>query len=256
MQLMRDETSGNGMSLAHSVVFFGVPGATVFAALYLGVPIAAQYGVPLIVSWSVALWAPIMMVCAYVIWTGWPRGHHFRTAFWFRSMTGTTWLIVLAAVLALQVCEVFLAPTGAFLAQFAPFAPPTVIPELFDPNLDIAMGLETFLGVPVRGNWWLVAFWIGWLFVNIFGEELVWRGYALPRQEKIFGRYAWLVNGLCWNLLIHAFMRWNVLALMPVSLLIPFLVQRYKNTWIGIYIHGFGNLAVLALLIPSIAGWI
>jgi len=228
----------------------------IFAALYMGVPIAAQYGVPLIISWSVGLWAPVVVLCAYVIWAGWPRGKSLGTTFRFQPMSRAMWLIVLAAFLALQVGEVILVQTGAYFSQFAFFHPPPMIPELFDPKFDVTAGFETFFDVPVRGNWWLVVFWLGWLVVNIFGEELVWRGYALPRQEKVFGRYAWLVNGLCWNLLIHAFMRWNVLTLMPISLLIPYLVQRYKNTWIGIYIHGFGNLAVLALLIPSIAGWI
>jgi membrane protease YdiL (CAAX protease family) len=91
--------------------------------------------------------------------------------------------------------------------------------------------------------------------VNIGGEEILWRGYALPLQEQAFGKHAWIVNGLCWNLLIHAFMWWNYIVLMPISLAIPYLVQRYRNTWLGIYIHGFGNLLVLAVLIPSIAGW-
>lgn len=143
-----------------------------------------------------------------------------------------------------------------FFAEYAFFSKPPVIPELFDPALDIGAGLATFFGVPVAGNWWLILFWLGWLAVNIGGEELLGRGCALPLQERVFGRYAWLVNGICWNLLIHAFMKWNFLTLMPISLAIPFLVQRYKNTWIGIYIHGLGNLMVLVILIPSIAGWV
>ncbi len=104
----------------------------------------------------------------------------------------------------------------------------------------------------VNGAWWLIVYWLGWVVINIGGEELLWRGYALPRQEKVFGRYAWLVNGLCWNLLFHFFMNWNVLVLMPISLTIPYLVQKYQNTWIGIYIHGIGNLLFLLVLIPEI----
>jgi membrane protease YdiL (CAAX protease family) len=166
------------------------------------------------------------------------------------------WVLIAVAFVIVQVGEISLSGTGAFFARLPLFSTPDVLPELFDPQLDIEAGLTTFFAVPVRGNWWLVVFWLGWLIVNVGGEELLWRGYALPLQERYFGKYAWLVNGLCWNLLIHAFMRWNFLTLMPISLVIPYLVQRTKNTWIGIYIHGFGNLLVLVILVPSIAGWI
>ncbi|MEM8657214.1 MAG: CPBP family intramembrane glutamic endopeptidase, partial [Pseudomonadota bacterium] len=156
----------------------------------------------------------------------------------------------------LQICELVLFRTAAFLAELALLPIPPVIPELFSPRFNLDEGLETFFGVPVAGNWWLVLFWLGWLVVNIGGEELLWRGYALPLQERVFGGNAWIVNGLCWNVLVHAFMWWNVLTLLPISLAVPYLVQRYQNTWIGIYLHGVGNLLVLAILIPSIAGWL
>jgi hypothetical protein len=32
--------------------------------------------------------------------------------------------------------------------------------------------------------------------LNIVGEEFVWRGVVLPRQEVAFGGRAWLVNGV------------------------------------------------------------
>ena len=246
------------MNIYRSLYFFGAPGLAIFLGLYVGVPIAATYGIPLIVSWTTALWLPIIVQLAWII-------YHLRKSveqtaflsiFRLRRLRRQDWLLIFFAFLAIQICEVLFSPTGRYLAEFSFFSTPPVIPELFDPQLKMEAGLSTFFGVPVKGNWWLVVFWLGWLVVNIGGEELLWRGYALPLQERAFGRYAWLVNGLCWNLLIHAFMRWNFITLMPISLAIPYLVQRYQNTWIGIYIHGLGNLLVLVILIPSIAGWI
>ena len=246
------------MTLPRTIVLFGVPGAIIYIALHFGVPLASERGVPLIVSWTLGLWAPIILVLCGVLFR-WHRGtskETFKTRFRLKPLGKRGWLIILTGFFGVQICELLLSKTGAIFSQYPIFSKPIVLPELFDPALQIDAGLETFFGVPVLGNWWLILFWLGWLVVNIGGEELLWRGYALPLQEKVFGRYAWLVNGLCWNLLIHAFMLWNFLTLMPISLILPYLVQRYQNTWIGIYLHGLGNLLVLVILVPSIAGWI
>jgi membrane protease YdiL (CAAX protease family) len=245
------------MNLVQTISFFGIPGTAIVLGLYGLVPIAQSLGVPLIVSWPVALWLPIVVLLGIVVFRFWrsPTSETFKGRFRLKRLRKTEWLIIFGAFFLVQVCEVFLSQTGSYLAGFQFISTPPVIPELFDPMLDIEAGLSTFFAVPVLGNWWLVVFWLGWLIINIGGEELLWRGYALPMQERAFGRYAWLVNGLCWNLLIHAFMFWNFVTLMPISLVIPYLVQRYANTWIGIYIHGFGNLLVLVVLVPSIAGW-
>jgi len=246
------------MNFARTLAFFGLPGLAIYACLHFGVPIATEQGVPLIISWTTALWLPIVLLFVWVQLRsrGARQDTSFRDRFRLRKMSKKDWLVVLFAFVLLQVCEISLSKTGAFFAEYSFFSTPSITPELFDPHLDIASGLETFFDVPVTGNWWLILFWIGWLVVNIGGEELLWRGYALPRQERVFGKYAWLANGLAWNLLIHAFMNWNFLTLMPISLTIPYLVQRYQNTWIGIYIHGFGNVLVLVILVPSIAGWL
>lgn len=246
------------MSFLYSLLFFGLPGVAVVIGIYWIAPIAVDHGVPVIVAWTTALWLPVLLLLIWVFYqnSGGRVSQSFRAKYRLAAMTKSHWVVVLAAFLLLQISELLLAPTAATLSQLGVLQLPRVLPDLFDPRVDVTSGLETFLGVPVLGNWYLVLFWLGWLIMNIGGEELLWRGYALPRQERKFGKYAWLVNGLCWNLVFHAFMWWNYVLLMPISLTIPFLVQRYKNTWIGIYIHGLGNLLVLAILIPSIAGWL
>ncbi|WOE76469.1 CPBP family intramembrane glutamic endopeptidase [Alterisphingorhabdus coralli] len=245
------------MSLTRSLLFFGIPGLAILLGIWFGVPAASARGITLIVSWSAALWLPIVAMLGWTVWRHQREGlrQSFRDRFWLNSIEGKHWIAIIIGLFIVQSSEILLSPTGAYLTQFPLFAPPEIIPELFDPSFTPETGLSTFFGIPVRGNWWLVLFWLGWLLVNIGGEELLWRGYALPLQERYLGKWAWLVNGLCWNLLVHAFMRWNVLTLMPVSLIIPFLVQRYRNIWIGIVIHGVGNALVLVILIPAIAGW-
>ena len=68
-------------------------------------------------------------------------------------------------------------------------------------------------------------------------------GYVLPRQEAVMGRLAWLGNGIPWCL-FHWSFGWPILViLLPITLLLPWIVQRRRNTWVGIIIHGVFNSA-------------
>lgn len=183
-----------------------------------------------------------------------PDRTSFSDRFRFKRVGGITWLWTVGGFLLVQGLELALVPTRRLLAELPFFSPPPFTPQLFHPLFSIEEGLTHLFGVPLAGNWWLVGFWLLWLLINIGGEEVLWRGYALPLQEKVLWRYAWLVNGLLWNFFVHAFMPWGYLTLLPVSLILPYLVQRSGNTWVGVILHGVGNLLVLVVIIPEIAG--
>ena len=100
-----------------------------------------------------------------------------------------------------------------------------------------------FLLQPPGWHAWVFAAWTPLLLSNILGEELCWRGYLLPRQEAGLGRMAWLPNGILWCL-FHWSFGWPIMViLLPITLLLPWIVQRRRNTWIGIIIHGVFNVA-------------
>lgn len=87
------------------------------------------------------------------------------------------------------------------------------------------------------------AAWIPLFVSNILGEELCWRGYLLPRQEAALGRTAWLPNGILWCL-FHWSFGWPImLTLLPITLFLPWIVQRRRNTSVGVIIHGVFNAA-------------
>ena len=219
------------------------------------VPLTVMKGWPLIVSYPLFVWAPVVLLLAGVFFCFFRDPDHpsFGDRFRFRRISGRTWLWIVGGFVGIQALELFASPTRRLLAALPVFSPPPFTPQLFDPFFSIERGLTHLFGVPLAGNWWLVGFWLLWLAVNIGGEEILWRGYALPLQERVFGRHAWLVNGVLWNLLVHAFMPWGYLTLLPVSLILPYLVQRHGNSWIGVFIHGIGNLLVLVVMIPEIA---
>jgi membrane protease YdiL (CAAX protease family) len=95
---------------------------------------------------------------------------------------------------------------------------------------------------PLRGTERLLLLvWLPFFFFNIVGEELLWRGYILPRQELAYGRFAWLINAGLW-FVFHICFGFDLLILLaPILLILPYVVQRRKNTMIGIIIHALVN---------------
>jgi membrane protease YdiL (CAAX protease family) len=100
-----------------------------------------------------------------------------------------------------------------------------------------------FLSEPPGWHAQLFAAWIPLFVSNILGEELCWRGYLLPRQEAAWGHLAWLPNGILWCL-FHFSFGWPIMVtLLPITLLLPWIVQRRQNTSVGLLIHGLFNAA-------------
>jgi membrane protease YdiL (CAAX protease family) len=95
------------------------------------------------------------------------------------------------------------------------------------------MTLET-LG---PGRYWILLVWLPYWILNILGEEILWRGVMLPRQELAFGNIAWLIHGIGWALFHVAFGLHLLLALVPLLLIQPYVVQKTKNTWTGVIMH-------------------
>jgi len=88
------------------------------------------------------------------------------------------------------------------------------------------------------GRYWILAIWIPFWVVNIMGEEFLWRGVILPRQEISFGKYAWLANAFGW-LIFHLAFGWvMVLMLIPLLFILPYATQKSGNTWVAVIIHG------------------
>jgi len=89
-----------------------------------------------------------------------------------------------------------------------------------------------------KGRYWLLLIWLPYWILNILGEEFLWRGVMLPRQEIAFGKYAWLIHGFGWGL-FHIAFGWQLLiTLIPLIFIQSFIVQKTKNSWIGVIMHG------------------
>ena len=89
-----------------------------------------------------------------------------------------------------------------------------------------------------KGRYWLLLVWLPYWVLNILGEEFLWRGVMLPRQEVAFGKYAWLIHGFGWGL-FHIAFGWQLLiTLLPLIFIQSYIVQKTKNSWVGVIMHG------------------
>ena len=105
----------------------------------------------------------------------------------------------------------------------------------------------------LKGQWWVAGVYlVGWV-LNVLGEECFYRGWFLPRQEAAFGRWAWAVHGTVFALQ-HTLQAWNYLAIWPGALLMAYVVQRRRNTWIGIIQHGVMNLGLFLVVLRGVVG--
>lgn len=91
------------------------------------------------------------------------------------------------------------------------------------------------------GDRWKLLYWIPLFLVNIFGEEMLWRGYILPRQITAFGKSGWILNACLW-FFFHAAFGFDLMILMiPTLIIVPLFTYHRRNTWVGIGIHGLIN---------------
>lgn len=83
--------------------------------------------------------------------------------------------------------------------------------------------------------------WFPMFFFNIVGEQMLWQGYILPRQEITHGNTAWIVNSFLWLMFHLCFGPDLIIVLLPSLFIITYIIQRTKNTSTGMIIHAILN---------------
>lgn len=137
--------------------------------------------------------------------------------------------------------NIVLIPTQTWLLNHVSFPLPAYLPSTLDSRVTVSGVPPEFSSNTLLS---IILFQVVFLFFNILGEELWWRGYILPRQELTHGKKTWLIHGLLWTL-FHSFWWWNLILLLPGALAASYVAQRLKNTTVIITAH---------LLINSVGG--
>jgi membrane protease YdiL (CAAX protease family) len=165
-----------------------------------------------------------------------------REALWLRSprsprsgrVGGRVWLIVIPLILAVtavtELVPMFPAPENRVLATL-------VGSDAGQAFLDGAWG-------------WYALLLAMFLFNTVLGEELLFRGYLLPRMNGAFGRGDWVANGVLFTV-YHLHVPWVMPGTLIESFLIAYPTKRYRSAWIGIAVHSAQSVffAIASLMI-------
>ncbi len=224
------------MRFGESLLLFGFPTVVFFIITRILIPLFNDtFTVHPVLVWflfgGVFLFIPLVIVAILCFKRD---GYDFNLKvfaerFRLTGLTRTDWLWTLSALVIIMLLTGAIMFTWRLLSvHFGLRAMDTSAPFLhFDP----LRGTERLL----------LSVWIPFFFFNIVGEELLWRGYILPRQELVYGKSAWLINGALWFLFHICFGPDLLIMLVPVLFILPYAVQRRKNTTVGILIHGLVN---------------
>ncbi len=105
----------------------------------------------------------------------------------------------------------------------------------------------------LRGSWtWFAVIVVLEVFNTVLGEELLFRGFLLPRMSGAFGRWDWVANGVLFAG-YHLHVPWVIPSALADALIISYPTKRYRSAWIGIAVHSAQSvvfvLGALALVL-------
>jgi membrane protease YdiL (CAAX protease family) len=165
-----------------------------------------------------------------------------REALWLRSPTnprtgrrgGRVWLVVPLLMVAF------------FAAHLVPSLP-------HDQGRDFGTFVASDAGTAVlAGSWgWFAILVVAWVFNTVLGEELLFRGYLLPRMAGSFGRADWLADGVLFAG-YHVHMWWGLPGILLDALTLALPSRYFRSALVGIAVHSAQSVFICALVLPVV----
>lgn len=206
---------------------------------------AAPMGQALIIAFTAGLVWQFLLVAALVIreqrTLAWST---IRQALWLRAprspgsgrARGRLWLVLIPLIVAY----------AAVIELIPAIAAPA------DRDLALFLGSDAGQGF-MSGNWlWFALLLVMFLFNTAFGEELLFRGFLLPRMHGAFGRGDWIANGVLFAV-YHLHVPWAIAeSLVAEMFFVAYPSRRYRSALIGIAVHSAQTLVLAALLLALV----
>ena len=137
---------------------------------------------------------------------------------------------------------------GSALVQLVP-SPPVAAGRDFGALLAGADGRAVF-----SGSWGWFAVVVAMALLNtVLGEELLFRGYLLPRMRNAFGRNDWLANGLLFAA-YHVHVPWAMPGALFDAVLLALPTRRLRSAWFGIAVHSAQSVVIVGATLAVVLG--
>ena len=168
------------------------------------------------------------------------------------------WKVWAWAVVALFIgmsLSMAMGPVNRMLAEAPGFTLPNWWPAASNPTVEVHSAADFFPDINLTGNYlFLLLYFVIGLVFNVFGEELYYRGYLLPRMRGIFGRWDWFANGLLFTLK-HIYQRWMYPGILVGGLSFAFAAGPLGSLPLAMAYHWVGNFLIqMVFLIQAVAG--
>jgi uncharacterized protein len=135
------------------------------------------------------------------------------------------------------------------------FAAEEFVPALPAPAArDLGLFLDSEVGRQVlSGRWDWFALIVGLMILNtVLGEELLFRGLLLPRMQRAFGRWDWVVNGLLFSA-YHLHMPWAIPGALLDTFTLAWPARRYRSAIVPIVVHSAQTVFFLPFVVAAVA---
>jgi membrane protease YdiL (CAAX protease family) len=168
-----------------------------------------------------------------------------RQALWLRSprspnsgrVGGRLWLVLIPLIVAY-----------AAVVELIPVS----VAAPADRDLTLFLGSDAGQGF-MSGNWlWYAVLLVMFLFNTALGEELLFRGFLLPRMNGAFGRADWVANGVLFAV-YHLHVPWAIpQSLVAETFLVAYPSRRYRSALIGIAVHSAQTVVLAAVVLALV----
>lgn len=235
------------ISTTRSLLLFGIPSILFLVICRILIPVLHEkYALHPALSWFIGgslVFMPLFLLAFYLTRKdGYQTKLEVFSRLRLKKMSSRDWKYALVATFAIMLLTGAIMVISKFLhIRFG-------IPEI--ETTPSFMRFEPFQG----NERFLLLVWFIMFFFNILGEELMWRGYILPRQEISSGKPAWLFNALLWTLFHICFGIQLLILLIPILFILPYAVQKTGNTLVGIWIHALVNGPAFILVSLGVIG--
>lgn len=238
---MEHQSNTRPLGVWATILYWAVPAGSLYVAYRILLPeFVEQTGQP---DWVASLMSSLIFMVlfflaalvAYRLEGNSFEWKAFAARYRLKAMSDRDWAWSIGVYVLFIATYYALGFTATWLERWSLFAPHPLFAAELAPGGAAAPIQAAFMGTAIAG-------------LASVAEELWFRGYILPRQEKAFGKYAWIANGLMLTL-NHIWQPSNLLRILPGALAGAFAVQRRKNTSIQLVSNVLATAIALVVTI-------